>query len=137
MFYVMLRIMSRCILSHHSKKGGQDVQILMWNKVVISWSTCGLADQRWVHLQKLVDSSPITVNVLCPLVRHFTISTPLDPGIKMGTGNIGMVTGLLWRRCIEPNTTENKSSPFVTRGRSRPVFTLWRLPSNFISCDVC
>ena len=29
----------------------------------------------------------------------------------MGTGNAGKVTGLLWRRCSEPHTTENESGP--------------------------
>ena len=27
---------------------------------------CGLADQCWVHKQKVVGSSPVTINVLCP-----------------------------------------------------------------------
>ena len=27
---------------------------------------CGLEDHCWVHKQKVVGSSPITVNVLCP-----------------------------------------------------------------------
>ena len=27
---------------------------------------CGLADQCWIHKQKVVGSSPVTVNVLCP-----------------------------------------------------------------------
>ena len=34
---------------------------------------CGLADQWRVHKQKVVGSSPVMVNVLCPWVRHFTI----------------------------------------------------------------
>ena len=42
---------------------------------------CGLADQCWVHKQKIVGSSPVTVKVLCPWVRHFTIITPLDLGV--------------------------------------------------------
>ena len=27
---------------------------------------CGLADQCWIHKQKVVGSSPVTVSVLCP-----------------------------------------------------------------------
>ena len=41
----------------------------------------GLADQCWVHKQKVIGSSPIKVNVLCPSVRQFTIITPLNPGV--------------------------------------------------------
>ena len=29
-------------------------------------SACGLADQCWVHIQKVVGSSPVTAIVLCP-----------------------------------------------------------------------
>ena len=29
----------------------------------------------------------------------------------MGNGNVGKVTGSLWRRCSEPQTTENESGP--------------------------
>ena len=31
-----------------------------------SVGTCGLADQCWVHKQKVLGSSPITANMLCP-----------------------------------------------------------------------
>ena len=29
-------------------------------------SMCGLADQCWIHKQKVGGSSPVTVNMLCP-----------------------------------------------------------------------
>ena len=72
---------------------------------------CGPADQCWVHKQKAVGSSPVTVKVLCSWIRHFNILTPLNPGVEMGTGNAEKVTGSLWRRCSEPHTTENESGP--------------------------
>ena len=63
----------------------------------------GLTDQCWVHKQKVLGSSPVTV--LCPWVRHLTIITPLSPGVYMGTGNAGKVIGSWWIRCSEPHTT--------------------------------
>ena len=69
-------------------------------KVSIPWGwnvdTCGLADQHRVHKHKVVGSSPVTANMLSPWVSHFTIITPLDPGVWLGTGNGGKVTGSLW-----------------------------------------
>ena len=89
---------------------------------------CGLADQSYVHKQKVVGSSPVTVNVLCPWVRHLPIITPLNPGVQTGTGNAGTVTGSLWR-CSEPPTMEKMSlAQFVSRRRwaPRPVLTGWK-----------
>ena len=42
-----------------------------------------------VHKQKVVGLSPITVNVLCPWVRHFTIITPLDQVYKWVPAMLG------------------------------------------------
>ena len=71
---------------------------------------CGLADQCWLHKQKVVGSRPGMVDV-CPWVRHFAIITHLDPGVELGTGNDGAVTGLLWKRCSDPHTTEKRVWP--------------------------
>ena len=38
-----------------------------------------LANQCWIHKQKVVGSSLVTVNLLCPCVRYLTIITPLHP----------------------------------------------------------
>ena len=54
---------------------------------------CGLVDECWVHKQKVVGSSPVMANMLCPWVRHFTSITPLDP--ETYTDNTVKVTGLL------------------------------------------
>ena len=56
------------------------VVMYMFNRHVFV-DACGLADQCWIHKQKVVGSSPVTVNVLCPWVRHLTIITPLYPGV--------------------------------------------------------
>ena len=75
----------------------------------ILMGACGLADQCWVHKQKAVGSSPITVKVMCSWISHFNICTPVDPGVKMGIDNAEKVTGSLWRRCSKPHTTENEA----------------------------
>ena len=72
---------------------------------------CGLEDQCWVQEQR--DSSSVMVNVLCLWVRHFTISSPLDPDVLMGTANAGKVTGSLWRMYSEPDTTEKWVWPIL------------------------
>ena len=94
--------------------------------------TSGLVDQCWVHKQKVVSSSPITVNVLCPWVRHFTTKcTSLDPGVTMGTDIAGKVTDLLWRRCMKPNGKLSLAHSFQ-EGDGRTVFTGWKLT---LSCS--
>ena len=50
--------------SHDSLYRGQIQKLLQCCHV----SACGLADQCWIHKQKVVDSSPVTVKVLCPWV---------------------------------------------------------------------
>ena len=62
-----------------------------------------LEDQCLAHKQKVVGSSLVTANVLCPWVRYLTIITPLNPGVHMNSGSAGKVR----RRCSEPHTTEN------------------------------
>ena len=52
------------------------------------------------------------------------------PRCIMGTGNAGKVTCLLWRRCREPHTTENRIWPNLVSKESwgfRPLYTCWKL----------
>ena len=96
----------------------------------ILMGTCGLANQCWVHKQKSVGSIPVTVKVMCSWIRHFNIFTPLDPSVKMGTGNAEKVTGSLWRRCNELVSHNGKWvwPQIVSRGRwaPLPVVTGWK-----------
>ena len=49
-----------------------DISLLILHRALVG--AFDLANQCWIHTQKIVSSSPVnTVILLCPLLRHFTI----------------------------------------------------------------
>ena len=74
---------------------------------LVHMHACSLANQCCIRKQKVVGSSPVTVNMLCPRVRHFTLITPLDPDLEMVTrpAMLGRQQACCGEAYSEPHTT--------------------------------